>query len=69
MCPGNVVAGALNVFADSCTWDSNNKAPKCNDCATGHGGDHCEVCVDQFYGTPEDPAVSEDKIINLNYNF
>ena len=57
MCPGNVVEDAVNAFASTCTFNTEARHHVCTDCAEGHGGDRCEVCVDQWYGTPEDPAV------------
>ena len=55
MCPGNVVAGDINVFAMTCEMSGNSLV--CINCTEGHGGDRCEYCVDQWYGDPTDTMV------------
>ena len=56
MCPGNVIEADVNVFAHTCSLGPAG-TPVCHNCTEGHGGDQCDVCVDQWYGVPADPQV------------
>ncbi len=58
MCPGNVVAGDVNVFASTCELQHNTGTITCHNCTAGHSGDRCEACAQDFYGVPTDPTVS-----------
>jgi len=60
MCPGNVVEDAINAFASACERDVDGGQfdHVCVNCTEGHAGDHCEVCENTWYGTPEDITVS-----------
>ncbi|XP_077987019.1 laminin subunit alpha-1-like [Glandiceps talaboti] len=54
MCPG---PAGQNSFSDTCSVDvTAADGFRCDSCTEGHGGDHCEVCVDGYYGTPENYA-------------
>ena len=69
MCPGNVIAMDVNVFASNCTLIESATGVRdhqCNNCATGYGGNHCDVCIDTYYGTPENKEVNVCMILNFN---
>ncbi|CAH1787412.1 unnamed protein product [Owenia fusiformis] len=51
MCPGNVIEGDLNVFASTCSVKGDSHM--CHNCTEGHGGDRCQVCLQDWYGQPE----------------
>ena len=57
LCPGNAIAGEINSFADTCQSRSNGESV-CLNCSEGHGGDHCEFCIQDYYGTPANSSVS-----------
>ena len=57
MCPGDVIAGDVNVFAHACQLGPLG-TPVCDNCTEGHGGDQCDRCMDHWYGVPTDPLVS-----------
>ena len=57
LCPGNAVAQEPNVFAATCRSHTNG-GYVCLNCTQGHGGDHCESCVNNWYGTPTNASVS-----------
>ncbi|KAK2150552.1 hypothetical protein LSH36_400g01057 [Paralvinella palmiformis] len=53
-CPGNIPEGDVNAFTGICEPDSVALSGfRCVNCTEGHGGDHCEFCLDQWYGEPE----------------
>ena len=56
-CPGNVVESAINVFSELCELKSGGGFT-CTQCEPGHGGDRCDYCTDNYYGTPEVVMVS-----------
>ncbi|KAK3781748.1 hypothetical protein RRG08_037151 [Elysia crispata] len=51
-CPGSIVGGDVNVFAQLCSANPAGD-PVCINCTAGHGGDRCEICLDGYFGTPE----------------
>ncbi|RUS89303.1 hypothetical protein EGW08_002910, partial [Elysia chlorotica] len=51
-CPGSIVGGDVNVFAQLCSANTAGD-PVCINCTEGHGGDRCEICLDGYFGTPE----------------
>ncbi|ESO83894.1 hypothetical protein LOTGIDRAFT_168935 [Lottia gigantea] len=61
MCPGNVVQGDVNVFATTCQLDNGNQ--KCINCSEGHGGNRCEICLENYYGEPENAQVKGGKCV------
>lgn len=50
-CPGYIVAGDINVFANSCSLIGGQQV--CDNCTTGHSGNKCHVCSEGYFGTPE----------------
>jgi len=58
MCPGNVVASEVNVFASECVLAPGGMV-ECVNCSDGHSGGQCDVCVEGWYGTPRNASVSE----------
>ena len=58
MCPGNVVAKDVNVFATTCeSAPAEQTGPLCHNCPVGHTGNRCQICQAGYYGVPEDPQV------------
>ncbi|CAL1535786.1 unnamed protein product, partial [Lymnaea stagnalis] len=65
-CPGLIVAGVINVFANSCSLIGSQ--PVCDNCTTGHTGDHCEICSNGYFGTPKNVTNNSGKCINCECN-
>ncbi|KAK2151249.1 hypothetical protein NP493_2656g00002 [Ridgeia piscesae] len=55
MCPGNVVASEVNVFASECVLTPGGMV-ECVNCSDGHSGGQCDVCVEGWYGTPRNAS-------------
>ncbi|XP_064648797.1 laminin-like protein lam-2 [Lineus longissimus] len=51
MCPSNVIAGDINVFASTCSLGSLG-GPICQGCASGHTGQQCQFCAEGWFGQP-----------------
>jgi hypothetical protein len=56
MCPGSVVDGDINVFAETCELNDDG-SHTCIGCAGGYSGNNCEICVEPYYGMPENATV------------
>ncbi|KAH8410464.1 hypothetical protein KR215_007376 [Drosophila sulfurigaster] len=50
-CPDTIASGMSH--ADSCSLDTRNNNMFCH-CQDGYSGSRCEICADNYYGTPED---------------
>ncbi|XP_064617027.1 laminin subunit gamma-1-like [Liolophura sinensis] len=63
MCPGNVVDGTVNAFASGC-----DATGKCINCTAGHQGDRCEMCIEGYYGVPENATNNNGRCVQCVCN-
>ena len=58
-CPGSSVLGDINVFSATCN------DTQCHNCSLGHTGPRCDICLEGFYGTPNNASVYDIRSISM----